>query len=79
MSVEHINITIPTTLKNRLDAFLVKLKMKRSTFIQKAIVGYIKEKETQKIAKDLEKGYKLMALESEKDSEEWFDLEEEAI
>lgn len=79
MSVVHINITIPVALKKQLDTFLGKIKMKRSTFIQGAISHYIREGNARRLAKDLEKGYQLMASENEKTSKEWLDLEEEVI
>ena len=79
MSAVHINITIPATLKKQLDVSLSKIKMKRSTFIQEAISYYLKERNTRRLAKDLEKGYQAMALENEKTSGEWFNLEEEVI
>ncbi|MFC1808187.1 hypothetical protein ACFL0T_07495 [Candidatus Omnitrophota bacterium] len=77
MNVEHINITIPATLKNQLDSYLNKIKMKRSTFIQHAIMRYIKERKSRQLAQDLQQGYKLMSTENIESSDEWFALEDE--
>lgn len=79
MGTTHVNITIPDTLKKELDAFLCKIKMKRSTFIQEAISHCIRQRRIHRLAKNLEESYKLMASENKKISEEWLDLEEEAI
>lgn len=73
--MEHLNITFPSELKERLDREARKEKTKRSTLIQKAVQVYLALKERQVKNILLREGYEAMTLESKKIMDDFKDLD----
>ncbi len=64
MPVEHLNITLPITLKEALDQEAKREHTKRSTLIQKAVALYLHVIERRDLRELLKEGYVEMAAEA---------------
>jgi len=79
MRAEHINITIPSSLRIRIDEESKRERIGRSTLIQKAVslyLGLIKKRQLRAL---LAEGYNEMAGESLKITREFEILDDEAM
>ena len=75
----HLNITFPEELKERLDKEAVREKIKRSTFIQKAVRVYLDLK-ARKVTQDLlREGYQEMTRESDIMINEFKSIDQESL
>ena len=79
MRAEHINITIPAELKNRLDVESKREHIGRSTLIQKAINFYLDVMKRKKMRALLAEGYDEMAGETLAITKEFAELDDEAL
>ena len=79
MRAEHINITIPVSLKMRIDAESKRERIGRSTLIQKALTIYLDVLKRRKIRALLAEGYSEMAGEALAITEEFGGLDDEAF
>ena len=77
--MEHINITFPLELKERLDQEAKIEKIKRSTIIQKAVRLYLtlKERKTKQVL--LREGYEAMYGEHIKIMDDFKELDQESL
>ena len=64
MPVEHLNITLPTPLREALDQEARRERTKRSTLIQKAVALYLRVAEKTNLKDLLKEGYIEMAAEA---------------
>ncbi len=78
-TMEHLNITFPSELKERLDREALREKTKRSTLIQKAVKVYLALKEQQAKNILLREGYEAMALESKNIMDDFKELDRESL
>ena len=65
MPVEHINITMPTILREALDREAELERLKRSTLIQRAVALYLRLAKKKQLHALLREGYVEMAAESQ--------------
>ena len=79
MRAEHINITMPVDLKNRLDAESEREHIGRSTLIQRAVNFYLEVAKRKKTRALLAEGYSEMADEALAMTKEFDQLDGEAI
>ena len=79
MRAEHINITIPISLKARIDEESKRERIGRSTLIQKAVAFYLELIKKRRLKALLIEGYKEMAGESLKITREFEALDDEAM
>lgn len=79
MRAEHINITIPVSLKMKIDAESKRERIGRSTLIQKALAFYLDVLRRKKMRALLAEGYSEMAGESIAITKEFAGLDDEAL
>lgn len=79
MRAQHINITIPVDLKARIDEASKREHIGRSTLIQKAVSFYLDLVRRKKLRQLLAEGYAEMAAESVKITEDFRELDKEAM
>ena len=65
MPVEHVNITLPVSLKEALDREVRQERTKRSTLIQHAVALYLRVARRKTLRELLREGYVEMAAESD--------------
>lgn len=79
MSVEHVNITLPITLKRALDEEAKREQTKRSTLIQKALTLYLRVVEQKNLRQLLKEGYLEMTAEARAVMRAFEQLDREAL
>ena len=79
MRAQHINITIPSELKMRVDAESKREHIGRSTLIQRAVAFYLDAIKRKKMRALLAEGYSEMAQEARAITKEFKDLDDEAL
>lgn len=79
MPVEHLNITLPVTLKEALDQEVRREHTKRSTLIQKAVALYLRVAERKSLRQLLREGYVEMATETRAVMQAFETLDREAL
>jgi len=79
MRAEHINITIPVSLKTRIDEESKRERIGRSTLIQKAVSFYLEISKKSRTKRLLAEGYLEMAGESIKMIKEFENIDNEAM
>jgi len=79
MRAEHVNITIPVSLKMRIDAESKREHIGRSTLIQKALAFYLDVLRTKKMRALLVEGYSEMAGEALAITKEFSGLDDEVF
>ena len=77
--MEHLNITFPSELRERLDKEAVREKTKRSTLIQKAVWIYLALKERKAKQVVLREGYEAMVSESKKMMDDFKYLDQDSL
>lgn len=77
--MEHLNITFPSELKERLDKEAIREETKRSTLIQKAVRVYLALKERKTKESLLREGYEAMAAESKKVMDDFKYLDRDSL
>lgn len=77
--MEHINITFPLELKERLDKEAKAEKIKRSTLIQKAVYFYLSLKEKKSKELLLKEGYEEMRHEHKIMMDDFKNLDRESL
>ena len=75
----HLNITFPEELKERLDKEAHRVKTKRSTLIQRAVLFYLDAKERKTKEALLREGYQAMAMESKKIMDDFKHVDQESL
>ena len=79
MKAEHINITIPTELREAVDQEAKRERTKRSTLIQKAVRVYLGLSRRQAFRKSLEAGYTELADEARRVTRDFAHLDAESL
>jgi metal-responsive CopG/Arc/MetJ family transcriptional regulator len=79
MRAEHINITIPTGLKVRIDEESRRERIGRSTLIQKAVAFYLELIKRKRLKSLLVEGYAEMSGESLKIMKDFEDIDKESM
>ena len=79
MKAEHINITIPTELREAVDQEARRERTKRSTLIQKAVRVYLGLSRRQAFRRLLEEGYAELADESRRVMRDFAHLDAESL
>lgn len=79
MRAQHINITIPVSLKTRIDEESKRERIGRSTLIQKAVRFYLEIMKKKRLESLLSEGYLEMTGESLKIAGEFQELDNEAL
>lgn len=79
MPVEHLNITLPVTLREALDSEARREHTKRSTLIQKAVQLYLRVAEQKTLRALLREGYLEMAAEARSVTRAFDALDREAL
>lgn len=77
--MEHLNITFPTNLREKLDREAKRQGTKRSTLIQKAVVVYLQLKEQQNTHNLLREGYQEMYGDMKQLSKEFEQLDKDSL
>ena len=79
MKAEHINITIPTELREAVDREAKRERTKRSTLIQKAVRVYLGMSHRRAFRRMLEEGYGELADEARRLQREFAQLDTESL
>ena len=79
MPVEHLNITLPITLREALDQEVRREHTKRSTLIQKAVALYLRVAKAQNVRELLKEGYVEMAAEAKAVTKAFQTLDRETL
>ena len=79
MKVEHINITIPSELREAVDHQAQRERTKRSTLIQKAVKVYLGLSGRRAIRQLMEEGYREMAEEARRVGHDFERLDAESV
>ena len=79
MPVEHLNITLPVTLKEALDQEVKREHTGRSTLIQKAVALYLRVVQEKGLRELLKEGYVEMAAEARSVTRAFDALDREAL
>ena len=64
MAAQHLNITLPVSLREALDQEVKREHTKRSTLIQRAVALYLRVAQTRDLRELLREGYVEMAAEA---------------
>ncbi len=79
MKAEHINITIPTELREAVDRVAKRQHTKRSTLIQKAVKVYLGLSSRKAMRELLREGYAELAGEAKQLEREFASLDRESL
>ncbi len=79
MSTEHLNITMPSALRDVVDREAKKRRTKRSTLIQVAVRVYLRLSRQQELRALLEEGYGELSSEAKNLEREFRHLDAESL
>ncbi len=79
MKAEHINITMPTELREAVDRVAKRERTKRSTLIQKAVKVYLGLSARKAMRALLKEGYAELAPEAKRLEREFEELDRESL
>ena len=79
MSTEHLNITMPSALRDAVDREAKKRRTKRSTLIQVAVRVYLRLSRQQELRALLEEGYGELSSEAKNLEREFRHLDAESL
>ncbi|MBI4872173.1 MAG: ribbon-helix-helix protein, CopG family [Candidatus Riflebacteria bacterium] len=77
--MKRVTLTLPADLLGAVDGLSRSQGTSRSRLFQQVVAGFLEERRKRKLVEDLAEGYRAMASESVKLSEQFARLENEAL